>query len=168
MHSRGNPKPAPPGVRQRPLLGLNPVWWLNALLVASAAALFGSVEQGLPPLHSPHLSWWMLAPGFFIAERCVVHLQFRRSAHSFSLGDIPLVFGLIFAAPSHLLAGVLAGTSLTLLLDRRLPPIKFVFNLAQFALTACLGIFVVHHLAAAPEALGPHLWIATFVATQAS
>ena len=168
MHSRGNRKPAPPGVRQRLLPGLNPVWWLNAVLVASAAALFLSVEQGLPPLDSPHLTWWMLAPGFFIAERCVVHLQFRRSAHSFSLGDIPLVFGLIFATPSNLLAGVLAGTSLTLLLDRRLPPIKFVFNLAQFALTASIGIFVVHHLAAVPEALGPHLWIATFIATQAS
>jgi diguanylate cyclase (GGDEF)-like protein len=110
----------------------------------------------------------MLAPAFFIAERCVVHLQFRRSAHSFSLGDMPLVFGLIFASPDQLMAAVLAGTSLTLLLDRRLPPIKFVFNLAQFALAACIGIFVVHHLASPSEALGPHLWGATFIATQAS
>ena len=168
MHSRASPKPTPPGGRPRPLLGINPVWWLNAALVAAAAALFLSVEDGLPPLANPHLTWWMLAPGFFLAERCVVHLQFRRSAHSFSLGDIPLVFGLIFAAPGELLAAVLIGTSLTLLLDRRLPPIKFVFNLAQFALAACIGIFVVHHLAPSPENLGPHLWIATFIATQAS
>jgi diguanylate cyclase (GGDEF)-like protein len=122
----------------------------------------------MPPVDSPHLTWWMLAPGFFVAERCVVHLQFRRSAHSFSLGDIPLVFGLIFAAPNDLLAAVLVGTSLTLLLDRRLPPIKFVFNLAQFALAACIGIFVVQNLAPPPESLGPHLWIATFIATQVS
>jgi diguanylate cyclase (GGDEF)-like protein len=138
------------------------------LVIAAAATLFLTVEQGLPPLESPRLHWWMLAPAFFIAERCVVHLQFRRSAHSFSLGDIPLVFGLIFASANDLLAGVLLGTSLTLLMDRRLPPIKFVFNLAQFALAACIGLFVVHNLVDVSEDLGPHVWAATFLATQAS
>jgi diguanylate cyclase (GGDEF)-like protein len=138
------------------------------LLVAAAAAIFLTLEQGLPPLESPRLQWWMLAPAFFIAERCVVHLQFRRSAHSFSLGDIPLVFGLIFASANDLLAGVLIGTTLTLLMDRRLPPIKFFFNLAQFALAACIGVFVVHHLVDVSETLGPHVWGATFLATQAS
>ena len=85
MRSRRSGNPATPVVRSRPPLGINPVWWLNLLLVGAAAALFLGVEQGLPPLESPHLTWWMLAPAFLIAERCVVHLQFRRSAHSFSL-----------------------------------------------------------------------------------
>ena len=137
-------------------------------LIAASATLFLTLEEGLPPLESPRLHWWMLAPAFFIAERCVVHLQFRRSAHSFSLGDIPLVFGLIFASANDLLAGVLLGTALTLLMDRRLPPIKFVFNLAQFALAACIGLFVLHNLVEPSESLGPHVWAATFLATQVS
>ncbi len=168
MRVRLGRKPAPPGGRPRPFLGASPVWWLNLLLVASAGALFLTVEAGLPRLESPHLSWWMLAPAFLIAERCVVHLQFRRSAHSFSLGDIPLVFGLIFASANDVMTGGLVGTAVTLLLDRRLPPIKLVFNLGQFALATSIGLFVVHHLVASPEQLGPHLWAATFLATQAS
>src|SRR3954464_15847014 len=130
MRLRRSRKPASPGARPRPLFGVNPVWWLNLALVTVAAAMFFSIESNLPPLESPHLTWWMLAPAFFIAERCVVHLQFRRSAHSFSLGDIPLVFGLILASANALMVGFLLGTSLTLMLDRRLPPIKFFFNLA--------------------------------------
>src|SRR3954468_2450954 len=153
--------------RSRPPLGRNPVWWLNILLVATATTLFFAFAKGLPPLADPHLSWWMLAPAFFVAERCVVHLHFRRSAHSFSLGDIPLVFGLIFAGATDLMAAVLVGTALTLLLDRRLPPIKLVFNLAQFALAACLGILLVHALVPSPDQLGPPVWAAVLIATEA-
>ena len=36
--SRRGRKPAAPGARPRPLLGASPVWWLNAALVAAAAA----------------------------------------------------------------------------------------------------------------------------------
>src|SRR3954470_19794799 len=131
---RRRSRPARPGGRSRSRFGPNPVWWLNLLLVVAAATLFFTLAADLSPLPPPHLSWWMLAPAFFVAERCVVHLHFRRSAHSFSLGDMPLVFGLIFASANDLMAAVLVGTAATLLLDRRLPPIKLVFNLAQFAL----------------------------------
>jgi diguanylate cyclase (GGDEF)-like protein len=167
MRSRRARTAPSPGEPRRPLRAPNPVWWLNLLLVASAATLFFTLVQGLQPLAEPHLDWWMLAPAFLAAERCVVHLHFRRSSHSFSLGDIPLVFGLIFAGSDDLMAGALIGTGLTLLLDRRLPPIKLVFNLAQFALAACVGLLIVHTIVPSPEHVGPHVWAATFVATQA-
>src|SRR5439155_11091966 len=70
-----------------------------------------------------------------------------------------------FASAGNLMAAVLIGTGLTLLLDRRLPPIKLVFNLAQFALAACLGLLVVHAIAPAPEEVGPHVWVAVMAAT---
>ncbi len=102
-----------PGVRPRPLLGISPVWWLNLLLVGTAAALFFTVVEGSARRSRARTCrWWALASGFFVAERCVVHLQFRRSAHSFSLGDIPLVFGLLFASGDDLWCGALLGTSL--------------------------------------------------------
>ena len=47
---------------------------------------------------TPHLPWWAVALGFAFAEICVVHVRFRRSAHSFSLADLPFVFGLVFAS----------------------------------------------------------------------
>jgi len=43
------------------------------------------------------LPFWALLLGFAAAERFVVHVHFRRSAHSMSLGEIPLVFALLFA-----------------------------------------------------------------------
>jgi diguanylate cyclase (GGDEF)-like protein len=167
MRSRRATKAPSPGEPRRSLRAINPVWWLNLLLVASATVLFFTLARGLPPLATPHIDWWVLAPAFVVAERCVVHLHFRRSAHSFSLGDIPLVFGLIFAGANDLMAAALMGTGITLLLDRRLPPIKLVFNLAQFALATCLGLLVVHAIVGSPEQVGPHLWAATFAATLA-
>ncbi len=38
------------------------------------------------------VSFWILLVAFAAAERFVVHVHFRRSAHSMSLGEIPLVF----------------------------------------------------------------------------
>jgi diguanylate cyclase (GGDEF)-like protein len=153
---------------RRPLSIVNAVWWLNGAIAATAVGLFIGVVGDFAPLDSPHMSWWLLAIGFFVAERGVVHLQFRRSAHSFSLGDIPLVFGLVFASAPDLLVGGLIGTGATLMLDRRLPPIKLVFNLAQFALATCLATMVMQALASNDGVIGPQTWAAAFLATQAA
>ena len=74
------------------------VWALNIAIVIASAALLAGPVHNLPDFDiGVHIPWWGLALGFLAAERCVVHLHFRRSAHSFSLGDLPLVFGLLFA-----------------------------------------------------------------------
>ena len=67
--------------------------------------------HGTAPLAEPHLPWWVIAAGWAVAEACVVHLKFRRSAHSFSLADIPFVFGLLFASGDDFLAGALIGAT---------------------------------------------------------
>src|ERR1700744_5408391 len=142
------PKPAARLARAlRAAHGIHPVWGLNLALVAGAAALLAGPVRGLPPLAHPHLPWWAIAVAFAIAERCVVHLHFRRGAHSFSLGDIPLVFGLIFCSAESFGFGCLLGCGIVLLFDRRLPPVTFVFNLGQLALHACIALLVVHALA---------------------
>jgi diguanylate cyclase (GGDEF)-like protein len=159
--------PAVPHQRRR-LPGVNPVWWLNFLVAATAVTLFVGPGNDFSPLQSPHLPWWVLAVGFFLGERFVVHLHFRRSAHSFSLGDLPLVLGLLFASSSDLVIGGLIGTAAVLMFDRRLPVVKLAFNLAQFALSTCLAILIVHDLVGAEAAMGPQLWLAVFVATWVS
>ena len=100
-----------------------------SIYVAALAARAGTLSccssrgAGRPPALDPHLPWWAIAVGWAIAETCVVHLQFRRSAHSFSLADLPFVFGLVFASGDGFLAGALLGAGIAYAL-RRLPPIK--------------------------------------------
>jgi len=152
----------------RPVRGLQPVWGLNVLILAAAAALYAGPVHGLPPLARPHLPWWAIAIAFAVAERCVVHLHFRRGAHSFSLGDIPLVFGLIFCSAESFAIGCLLGCGLVLLFDRRLPPVKLVFNLGQLALHACIALLVVHILAPVSGTVDTRTWISALIAAQAS
>jgi GGDEF domain-containing protein len=64
--------------------------------------------------------------------------------------------------------GCLLGSGVVLLLDRRLPPVKFMFSIAQFALHACIAVLVIHALDPASGGVGPGTWIAAVVATQAS
>jgi len=147
---------------------LHPVWALNAVVLVVAAALYFGPVQGLPAPTSLHLPWWLLALAFAAAERCVVHMHFRRGAHSFSLGDIPMVFGLLFCSASDVVLASLIGSAVILVFDRRLPPIKFVFNLAQFSLTACIAVLMLHAVAPANGSLGPQMWIAVLLAKQVS
>ena len=152
MTARPPPNPSPkPSSRLSGALRrarrLHPVWGLNVLFIATAVALYAGPVHGLQPLARPHLPWWSIAIAFAIAERCVVHLHFRRGAHSFSLGDIPIVFGLIFCSAEAFGSAACSVRALVMLFDRRLPPVKFVFNTSQFAVHACIALLVVHALA---------------------
>ena len=146
-----------PGKGVRRLLSADRgVWSLNVAIVAASVALLAGPVPDLPEFDAGvHIPWWGLALGFLAAERCVVHLHFRRSAHSFSLGDLPLVFGLLFATPIDLVVAGLVGPIVVLLIDRRLPAIKVVFNIAQFTLATCLAVIVFHELAATADGFGP-------------
>ena len=155
------------GRLNRGLRAVHPVWWLNAATLTAALVLYFGPVRGLPPLNGPHLNWWWLAVGFLAAERCVVHLQFARSAHSFSLGDVPLVFGLVLASSNDLLLATMLGSAITLFLDRRLPFIKLVFNLGQFALSVCIATLIVH-VAAGDGLWGAQVVGAVMLATEAS
>src|SRR5581483_9483625 len=113
------PQPKPPARLVRALRRarkIHPVWGLNLALIATASALYAGPVHGLAPLAHPHLPWWAIAVAFAVAERCVVHLHFRRGAHSFSLGDIPVVFGVIFSSAESFVLGCVLGCGLVLLL----------------------------------------------------
>src|SRR5215207_11307864 len=99
------------------------VWVYVAALAVLAATAWALVTHSAEPHAEPHLPWWAVALGFLCAELCVVHVRFRRSAHSFSLADLPFVFGLVFATGDGFLAGALLGAGIAYAL-RRLPLIK--------------------------------------------
>jgi diguanylate cyclase (GGDEF)-like protein len=142
------------------------VWWLNLVVCAAATAVAVDFVDGYPALAHPCLPWWLLAVAIAVCERWPVNLRFQRNSHSFSLTDIPFTLGLVFATGGAAIAGVLAGTGLAMAL-RRLPPIKWVFNVGQFVLAVGLGEVIIHALAGPQTALGPGVWIGALLGTQA-
>jgi diguanylate cyclase (GGDEF)-like protein len=143
------------------------VWLLNGALVAAALALLAWLG-GLPaPAGAIRIPWWALAAGFAAAERLVVHVHFRRSAHTVALGEIPLVLGLLFSAPAEVVLAWVSGAGLVLALQRDHPRIRLVFNLAQFATTGGVAA-ALFHLVAEASPSEPVTWAAAGGAALAS
>jgi diguanylate cyclase (GGDEF)-like protein len=152
--------PVPRRLRSSPIAQVGAY---SGVLTVLALALFLAEVHGTEPLSHPHLPWWGIAVGWAIAEMCVVHLEFKRSAHSFSLADLPFVFGLLFAGGDGFLVGALLGA--TVAYGLRLPLIKTAFNLAQLALAVCVAVVVARWIAVASDPLEPRTWVAVYVAT---
>src|SRR5436190_23521631 len=144
------------------------VWFLNGAIIAAAVVLFLLEVQHYDPIADPHIPWWALALMFAIGERCVVHVHFRRSAHSFSFGDVPLVFGLVFSSGPELVIAGLIGAAVPLVIDRQLPLVKTVFNLAQFALGAVVAELILHTITTATDVVHPSVWTGVLAAVEAS
>ena len=109
-----------------------------------AAALFVAFVHGRRALLEPHLPWWALAVGFLAAERCVVHLELRRSAHSFSLP----VSGRIRpgATGDGLLVGALLGAG-TLWALRRVPASRSPSTSPSWGLAASVAVAILRTVA---------------------
>ena len=136
-----------------------------AATVAAYLTLVAPLGAGPTTLEIP---WWTVAIAFAAAERWVVHLHFRRSTHSLSLGELPLVAGLLFLPAHELVLAGLVGSSVALAFDREIPTFKAFFNLAQFTLGTCVALFVVEGLVGMRDPLDPVVWIAVFAAVSAA
>jgi signal transduction histidine kinase len=161
-----------PVARARAALRLNGaqrVWLLTLAIAANAVALYVFVVRDLEPLGARiRIPWWVLAALFALAEVFVIHLQFRREAHSFSLGEIPTVLALFFATPADLVLAQLVGAAAALAIHRRQSPIKLAFNVGHFSLEACLAAMIFHAIVPAGDPVGPTGWLAAFAATTAT
>ncbi|MDA0163784.1 EAL domain-containing protein [Solirubrobacter ginsenosidimutans] len=144
------------------------VWLYVVALAVVGAVAWGLFIHGESPHADPHLPWWAVALGFAFAEVCVVHVRFRRSAHSFSLADLPFVFGLVFASGDAFVIGALVGTGIVWGLIRRLEVVKLCFNLAQLALAASLAAGMLRLVAGDADALQPATWVGLYAATLSS
>jgi len=97
------------------------------------------------PLGTPSrvpLPWWGLAVVFYLAEAHVVHLHFRKQAHSLSASEIALMLGLFFVTPAGLLGAQCLGAAVGLALHRRQKPVKLVFNVAELALSCGVALLI--------------------------
>jgi diguanylate cyclase (GGDEF)-like protein len=141
------------------------VWLLTAALAAAAIGMYVLGVRNLSALESPvHLEWWIVAAMYGLAEVLVVHLQFRRDTHSFSLSEIPLLVGLFFLEPTMLVVALLLGSTAALTIHRRQRPLKLAFNLANLSFTTGLAIVLFRAILGTADPLGPAGWTAAFAA----
>ncbi len=113
---------------------------LTAALALAAVLAIAAVAP-LAERASPYtIPWWLLAALFCVAEICVVHIQFRREAQSFSLSEVPLVIGLFFDRPLTVVLAYLLGAAVALTLHRRQSRLKLAFNLSNFTVGAAVVV----------------------------
>jgi signal transduction histidine kinase len=141
---------------------------LLAAIVAATAVMITAAVLTLPAVSTDlRVPWWALVPLVYLAEMAVVHLRYRREAHSFSLSEIPLVIGLFFATPLDLMIAILVGNTLVMTLHRRQRGVKLAFNLAMFSLVGAVAIAIFRGIAQLGDALGPAGWGGAIAATAA-
>jgi hypothetical protein len=71
---------------------------LTATVAVAAVTLFVIVVRSLPEAPTAvSLPWVLWAVAFAVCEALVVHVQWQREAHTFSVGDLALGAGLILA-----------------------------------------------------------------------
>lgn len=144
------------------------IWILTAFIAAAALGLtFHTYELRtlVVPLDIP---WVAVAILFGAAEIFVVHLPFKKDAHSLTMSDIPLVLGLFFLTPQELVLSQVVGATVALLFIVKQPPIKAAFNIAQFALNATIAAFVFHTLLEFVDLRHPAGWATALAATCAA
>jgi diguanylate cyclase (GGDEF)-like protein len=142
---------------------------LSLVIAAGAIATYLGAARNLTTTGvALHIPWLLFAVAYAASEFTIVHIEFRRDAHSVSLNEIPLVVALVFASPGHLLLAHLIGAGAVLILHRRQALLKLVFNLSHFVLEDCVAIVVFHALLGGPVRIGPSLWAAAVVAAIAA
>jgi diguanylate cyclase (GGDEF)-like protein len=148
--------------------GAAAVWALNLALVVAAVAIYQHVGSLPAPDTAAHLPWWALAVAFALTEVAVVHVHFRRGAHTLTLAELPLALGLLFASPGAVVLGWLVGAGVVLGLNRDLPRVRLVFNVGQIGVTAGIAAALFHALSGPVADPGPQVWSAALLAVLVS
>ena len=141
------------------------LWPLALAMAAGAAVLLDQLPRGQDAAGHPPVWIWPIA--FALAEVCIVRIHFRHDAHTFSLSDIALVAGLFLADPIPLVIGRVVGTVAVLVVVRRQPLRKVVFNGALVGLSTAIAVAVMVALAVGQSADTPSACGAAIIAALA-
>ena len=142
------------------------VWCFISVIALASAGVWAYNLSHFGSLSTPGanaLPWPLLAIVFYLAETYVVHLQFRKQAHTLSASEIGLTLGLFFVSPIGLLVAQLVGTGIAIVVHRRQKAIKLWFNLAEVSLACGLGLLVFRSLVDGGS-IGPQAWAAALLA----
>ncbi len=146
---------------------------LGSALVLAGIALTAVPHRsgalgGAPGDQVVTLSFWYLVPLFVATGTFVAHVEVNSETHSFSLSEVPLLLGLLFANPAEFIAARLVGEALVLVLYARQAPAKILFNLSVFFAETALATAVYGVLAPSGTRLGPAACVVAFVAVAAA
>ena len=153
-------------VRVRKRSGRRPasVWILTVPLMGCAAYL-AWMTAAFDRLGGPvDVPFWVLAPVFALGEVAVVHLRFRKNAHSFSMSEVPLIVGLFSALPIVLVAAQAFGSFVAFTLHRKQAAKRVVFNVAQGIVVMSTTILIFRMLATESNSLSYMGWLAALIA----
>jgi diguanylate cyclase (GGDEF)-like protein len=150
------------------MTGSQRVWILTVVLTAVSVLLaIPELPEGAVRSLPLPIPWPLVALAFYVVETRVVHLHIGRSAHSLSMAEIPLLFGLFFLDPGSFIAARMLGGGLALAIARRQRSVKLAFNLSQFLFSSVVAVTVVHVLVGPGTGFGPREWAAAYLATSA-
>lgn len=139
--------------------------WMLAVGIALAAGISGYSLRSVAPFPDARsMPVLVMAVLFYVGEVTVVHVKFKRNTQSFSMSEVPLVLGLFFVSPIGLLAAQFVGNAVALIANRRQPPVKLFFNLAQFSLVTVITIVIFRLIVGGSESVGPAGWVAAIAA----
>ena len=155
--------------RSRVLTGSARIWLFTSFLAGTAIVLFLGLGGDAPsPAVSLAVPWWAVAAAFCLAEIAVVHVEIRRESYSFSLSEVPLVVGLFFLEPQHLILAQCLGSATALILHRRQSGLKVAFNVSHLGLEAGIACVVFGAIAGSPNPEAAVSWLAALAATSAT
>ncbi|MDJ0664144.1 MAG: ATP-binding protein [Acidimicrobiia bacterium] len=142
-------------------------WAVPALIAGMllcAALLYVLLLRVAAPGGAPgKLTWWALAIGFTITESLIIHLPVQRDSHTVSMSEIPLVLGLALAEPAAVIVGRLVA-GIVVLVARRQPLFKLIFNMALFTLETTVALAVYRTILGDGAPASPLGWIAAMAA----
>jgi diguanylate cyclase (GGDEF)-like protein len=113
---------------------------LTAAVAAAAVALFVVVRHLPTAPTALSLPWVLWAGAFAVSEALVVHVQWNRESHTFSISDLVLAAGLILATPSQVVTAQVVGAAVTLVVHRRQFGVRLAFNIAQYGFGGGLAV----------------------------
>ncbi|MGD0255462.1 MAG: EAL domain-containing protein [Acidimicrobiales bacterium] len=136
-----------------------------SLLLAGGAAVLLTVGplSGLGPDH--HLAGQPVMFGLLFASLAAavwgqVSFHYRGSTYMFSLAEVPLLLGLVFASPPVLVISYVAALVAVFGLVRRQAPSKLLFNAASGAFASAVAATVFRQLLETHSPVSPFGWVA--------
>ncbi|MGI9644651.1 MAG: putative bifunctional diguanylate cyclase/phosphodiesterase [Ilumatobacteraceae bacterium] len=114
-----------------------------AIAAAGTVLLAATPSATITPDRAWGLPFFGLVIAFAIAEGAALHVEIRKESHSLSLSAVPLMFGLLYLSPVHLLAAYVLGAVPALIWIRRSPLLKATWNACLFVLQVGVAGLVV-------------------------
>ena len=133
--------------------------WTFCIALVGLAVVLGAYTVVHYPTSDHRLPFLALLAMFFVSEMIVVHVYHDAHSHSFSLSEAVVVIGVLTATPSTMVLAQACAVLLVFAGIRRLPAVKVVFNLGQFALST-LSMMLVFHALGGTNATQLRTWLA--------